>query len=180
MADYILTIGASSSHDSINKKLVNYIANLINDYQVSSIDLNSFEMPIYSVDRETAEGIPSEAAKFKELINQSAGIVISLAEHNGSYTAAFKNIMDWASRLEGQLWGGKPMLLLSTAPGARGGATVLAAASQYFPYMGAEIVGALSIPKFQENFSPSEGLINTALKAELLEKVEALQKSIGR
>ena len=178
MVDYILTIGASSSHNSINKKLANYAANLINGCQVRLIDLNNFEMPIYSIDRENDQGVPAEAVEFKELVKQSAGIVISFAEHNGSYTAAFKNIMDWASRLEGKLWDGKPMLLLSTSPGGNGGATVLDAAVKAFPYLGGEVVGALSVPKFQENFSPSDGLINTTINEELLIKVEALQRSI--
>ena len=180
MPNYILTLGASTSHNSINKKLANYASNLINDYQIIGIDLNNFEMPIYSVDRENANGVHAKAAEFKKLISESAGIVISLAEHNGSYTAAFKNIIDWTSRLEGKLWDDKPMLLLSASPGGRGGATVLAAAAGTFPFMGADIVGTLSIPKFQENFSPSVGLNNDALKAELLDKLEALQKSIER
>ncbi len=180
MVEYILTIGASSSHTSINKNLAHYTASLINDYQVKLIDLNNFEMPIYSIDRENDHGVPAKAIKFKELISNSAGIVISFAEHNGSYAAAFKNIMDWASRLDGKLWDDKPMLLLSTSPGVRGGATVLAAASGSFPYLGAVVVGSLSVPKYQENFSPSDGITNTILKEELLVKVEALQKSIER
>lgn len=180
MGEYILALGASTSHNSINNRLANYAANLITDCQIIDIDLNNFEMPIYSVDRENDHGVPTKAAEFKKLISESTGIVISLAEHNGSYTAAFKNIIDWTSRLEGKLWGDKPMLLLSTSPGGRGGATVLAAASGYFPFMGADVVGTLSVPNFQENFSPSEGLINAKLKAELLDKLSALHKSIGR
>jgi len=178
MVDYILTIGASSSHNSINKKLANYTANLISGYQVKLIDLNNFEMPIYSIDRENDQGVPAEAVEFKELIRQSAGIVISFAEHNGTYTAAFKNIMDWASRLEGKLWDGKPMLLLSTSPGGNGATTVLDAATKAFPYLGGDVVGAQSVPKFQENFSPSDGLNNTAINEGLVNKVQALQRSI--
>jgi len=139
MVDYILTIGASSSHNSINKKLANYTANLISGYQVK---------------------------------------LISFAEHNGTYTAAFKNIMDWASRLEGKLWDGKPMLLLSTSPGGNGATTVLDAATKAFPYLGGDVVGAQSVPKFQENFSPSDGLNNTAINEGLVNKVQALQRSI--
>ena len=112
MPDYILTLGASTSHNSINKKLANYASNLINDYQIIGIDLNNFEMPIYSVDRENANGVHAKAVEFKKLISESSGIVISLAEHNGSYTAAFKNIIDWTSRLEGKLWDDKPMLFI--------------------------------------------------------------------
>ena len=57
-------------------------------------------MPIYSDDRKRLDGIPEKAYEFKNLIKDSDGIVISLAEHNGSYTAAFKNIYDWISVIE--------------------------------------------------------------------------------
>ncbi|MGB1252044.1 MAG: NADPH-dependent FMN reductase, partial [Candidatus Promineifilaceae bacterium] len=49
----ILAFGASNSRNSINKALVTYAATLINN-DVEIIDLNDFEMPIYSQDREQA------------------------------------------------------------------------------------------------------------------------------
>jgi NAD(P)H-dependent FMN reductase len=76
-----------------------------------------------------------------------------MAEHNGSYSAAFKNLYDWTSRIDVQVWGGKPMLLLATSPGGRGGATVLAAAEATFPRMGAELKGTFSLPSFYDNFA---------------------------
>ena len=94
MPNKLLVMGASSSRNSINRTLAIWAAEQI-DAQMETVDLNDFEMPIYSEDRQAESGIPELARDFKNKINACDGIVISFAEHNGSYTAAFKNIIDW-------------------------------------------------------------------------------------
>ena len=121
----IIAFGASSSKKSINKILANFAAKQIEDAEVNLLDLNDFEMPIYSVDYENEFGIPKQAFKFKKILSSADGIIISFAEHNGAYTAAFKNIFDWISRVEKIVWFNKPMFLLATSDGARGAITVL-------------------------------------------------------
>ena len=97
----ILAFGASNSSTSINKQLATYTAGQMTGADVTILDLNDFEMPIYSIDREKAGGIPSLAHDFKAEVKKADKIIISFAEHNGGYSAAFKNIMDWMSRIEG-------------------------------------------------------------------------------
>ena len=46
----------------------------------------------------------------------------------------------------------KKLILLATAPGPRGGLSVLETADERFPRHGATILGAFLLPKFQENF----------------------------
>jgi chromate reductase len=149
----VLAFGASTSSQSINQQLAVFAAGLINSADVSDFKLSELDLPIYSSDEEEKNGIPADAQRFHEVIREHDALVVSLAEHNGSYTAAFKNLYDWVSRIDYEVWSGKPMLLLSTSPGARGGATVLEAASQTFPRMGADLKGSLSLPSFGENFS---------------------------
>ena len=55
-------------------------------------------MPIYSEDKQNNQ-IPKKQSILKE-IYQADALVISLAEHVCSYTAAFKNIYDWISVIE--------------------------------------------------------------------------------
>ena len=105
----ILAFGASNSSKSINAQLAKYATELLSVDSVNFIDLHDFEMPIFRIDRESEEGIPAAAKRFKALIEDADGIVISLAEHNGSYSAAFKNIFDWVSRINGNVWQDKPM-----------------------------------------------------------------------
>ena len=121
----ITAFAASSSRKSINKALVTYACSLLADAEVQVLDINDYEIPLFSVDREAELGQPQLAADFLARIAEADALVVSFAEHNGSYSAAFKNLFDWCSRIEKRVWQNKPMVLLSTSPGARGGASVL-------------------------------------------------------
>ena len=148
----IIAFGASSSKQSINKQLATWVAEHVPG-ESKILDLNDYEMAIYSIDREKMDGIPALAQQFKQEINQADGIIISFAEHNGSYSAAFKNIFDWISRLEKPIWSDKPMFLLSTSPGPRGGKGVLATAVSSFPHQGGNVVASFSLPGFHRSFN---------------------------
>ncbi len=80
----IIAIAATNSKNSINKQLLTYAAGLLTDATVEILDLNDYEMPIFSVDRERDKGIPQVAHDFYEKIGQADGVLISFAEHNGS------------------------------------------------------------------------------------------------
>ena len=162
----ILAFGASTSSTSINRQFANFAANQVASSNVTNLDLRDFDLPIYSSDEENANGIPSAANRFLELIQSHDALVVSLAEHNGTYTAAFKNLYDWASRLEQNVWLGKPMLLLSTSPGGRGGATVMECAKSTFLRMGADLKSSFSLPSFFDHFSKEHGIENKELNDE--------------
>lgn len=168
---HIITFGASNNKQSINSQLAVYASSLFKDATIEVLDLNDFEMPIYSQEREKTSGIPALAQQFYQKIGSADTLVISLAEHNGSYSTAFKNIFDWVSRINGKVFQDKLTLLLSASPGPRGGVTVLNAALERWPYMGAVIKGSLSFPDFYKNFNTENGITNEALKTALLEAV---------
>ncbi len=178
MSKKILAFGASSSRASINKKFATFAAHQIAEAEVNLLDLNDFEMPIFSVDKENETGIPELAQQFKQHILDADGLIISFAEHNGAYSAAFKNIMDWVSRMEGSTWGDKPMLLLSTSPGGRGGATVLDIAVNKFQWMGKGTITSFSLPFFGRNFSEAEGIVDEELAQVFQEKLELFVESL--
>ncbi|WP_299335344.1 NADPH-dependent FMN reductase [uncultured Psychroserpens sp.] len=174
---HIVTFAGSNSKTSINKQLATYASTLVENVEVNVLDLNDFDLPIYGIDYEMQHGIPENAHKFLEHIKSSDGIIISLAEHNGAYATVFKNIFDWMSRIDGKLWSDKPMLLMATSPGGRGGVTVLDIAAGRFPYMGGNIVGKFSLPSFGENFKDGV-LVNDQLKQDLMEEVKQFQESL--
>ena len=159
----VIALGASNSKNSINKKFANWAAHKVEDTEVELIDLNNYEMPLYSSDLEKESGIPEMVIRLKEKLNSADGFVISLAEHNGNYTAAFKNLQDWLSRIELKIWGNKPTLLMAAAPGKMGGKSVLNIAKSSFPYMGANVVADYSLPEFHKNFDNDNGISNGAL-----------------
>lgn len=171
----ILAFGASSSKTSINKQFAAYVANLFQNVQIEILDLNDYEMPVFSLDKEEESGIHSLAQQFYEKLGTADLIIISFAEHNGAYSAAFKNIFDWTSRLNSKTFQEKPMLLLSTSPGPRGGATVLEIAKNRFPFQGGDVKGTFSLPSFNDNFDSEKGIINTDLKSQLFEIVNLIE-----
>ena len=159
----ILAFGASSSINSINKKFANYSSKQIPNSRTNLLDLNDFEMPIFSIDKQKATGIPKAALDFKKHISNSDAIIISFAEHNGSYTSAFKNILDWVSRIERIVWCGKPMLLLSVSDGERGAKLVLDTAFNRIKRENKETLFKFSLKNFHSTFDLEKGILDAEL-----------------
>ena len=177
MNKHILTIGGSTSKNSISKKLAEYTATLLSNVTITNIDLNDYLMPLFSVDEEVEKGFPTTVIDLNNLLNEADGFIVALAEHNGAYSAAFKNMFDWLSRIDAKVWRDKPLLLLSSSTGSRGGASVLEIAKNRFPYHNAKITGTMTFPNFFENFKNGT-VINKNLKAELVNQVNLFAKDI--
>jgi NAD(P)H-dependent FMN reductase len=163
----ILAFGASYSKHSINRQLAAYVAGRFNGHNIEVLDLNAYPLPVFTVDLEKESGHPHMIMNFLDKLQWADLIIISLAEHNGAYTAAFKNLFDWTSRVKGKMFEGKKLILLSTSTGGRGAISCLKIASDRFPRHGAEIIGTFSLPDFNDNFSNEDGITDKNLKAEL-------------
>ena len=100
----VIALAGSNSKTSINKQLATYASSLIDNVEVEVLDLNDFSVPIYGIDAENENGIPEKANELSSLIENTDAVVLSLAEHNGSYAAVFKNIFDWKSRINPKVW----------------------------------------------------------------------------
>ena len=175
MTKKIIAFGASSSKNSINKQLATYAAQQFQNAEVEILDLNDFELPIYSTDKEKATGIPKLANEFYTKLGSADLIIISFAEHNGAYSTAFKNIFDWISRINGKTFQEKHMLLLATSPGARGGSSVLEIAKNRFPFQGGIVKGSFSLPSFNDNFDDEKGITHEELKNQLVKIIDSIE-----
>ena len=174
----IVAFGASSSLNSINKDLATYTASQIPDSVSIVVNLIDFEMPIYSTDKENENGIPDLAYKFKDILKNADGIVISFAEHNGVYTAAFKNIFDWISRIEKVVWYNKPMFLLATSNGDRGAITVLEIAHSRISRGNPYEIPVFSLPNFNKNFHIEKGILDEKLDIKFRESLKIFISNI--
>lgn len=174
----IIAFGASNSIESINKRFAQFSAEKLANVNYDLLDLNDFEMPIYSIDREKETGIHPLAMAFKEHINSADGIIISFAEHNGIFSTAYKNIYDWVSRIHQNVWENKPMLLLATSGGSRGGSSVLNFASTMYKYSNTNTVASFSLPSFYENFSTEDGIKDTILREQFQQQLMAFNQAI--
>lgn len=172
----VLAFAASNSRNSINKALVSYAATLI-DSDVEIIDINDYEMPLYSADREQAGGIPEQAQQFYDKIGQADALLISFAEHNGNYTAAYKNLFDWTSRINQSLYQGKSAVLLSASPGPGGASRSLGIAKSAAPHFGMEVLADLSVPRFYNNFDLENGRLTNG---EIQTQLEAVLSALNR
>ncbi|MEO3878606.1 NADPH-dependent FMN reductase [Rheinheimera fenheensis] len=148
----ILAFAASNNPQSINQQLALYTAALMPQATVHTLALDDFDMPLYSEQREKQLGTPEPVKRFLQLIAKADGLIVSFAEHNGTFTAAFKNLYDWASRTERRIFQHKPALFLSAAPGPGGAKSVLEAAIKAAPYMGANLVSTVSVGNFAQVF----------------------------
>ena len=112
-------------------------------------------MPIYSPDRQKADGVHPLAQALFDEIGASDAVIVSFAEYNGFVTAAWKNIYDWMSRIDQKVWQDKPLVLLAASPGGRAGANVLRTQEQTAPFFGMNIKGKYGVGKWAEAWDGS-------------------------
>jgi chromate reductase len=157
----VLAFTGSNSSNSVNRQLIELAAKKFASLETTLIDLRDFVVPIYSMDIEEDTGIPSAAGQLRSLFDQHDAFMISSPEHNGMMPAFLKNTMDWLSRMEGTIFQEKPVMVMSTSPGPRGGATNLGNMEKIFPYWGASKVFAeFTLGSFHQNFDPSNNVIS--------------------
>src|SRR6056297_1198602 len=175
----LLAFAATNSRNSINRILIEHAtarlrADILPNAEIETLDLNDYEMQIYSIDRERAGGIPAPARDFFGRIGAADAVLVSFAEHNGFVTAAWKNVFDWMSRIEMKLWQGKPIAMLAASPGRRAGANVLASQQMLAPHFGADLRGSLGIGKWPEAWDAEAARLTRP------EDIAALDDVLGR
>jgi chromate reductase, NAD(P)H dehydrogenase (quinone) len=173
----IIAFGASYSKNSINKVFATYAAGFFKPAEIEVLDLNNYPLPVFTVDLEEEQGYSDLVIKFVNKLAEANLLIISLAEHNGSYTAGFKNLFDWSSRYKNKMFESCKVLLLSTSTGSRGGLGVMEAAMNRFPRHGAEIIGTFSLPYFDKNFNVIEGFVDVELATKFQNIIKSIQEA---
>ena len=69
------------------------------------------------------------------------------------------------------------MLLMSTSPGGRGGASVFSTASNSFPHLGGNIVASFSLSFFAKNFS-EEKLMDEQLDQDFIKEIQKFKQAL--
>lgn len=167
----ILAFTGSNHSKSINRQVLKFALELLDkrSFEVTEIDLRDYEPVMLSLDYEKEKGLPEETLELYDLMQDFDGFIIASPEHNSSVPAFLKNITDWLSRKELKFFHEKPVLLLSTSKGGRGGKTNLAVLeSVYIRMFAARVTGSFSLPSFSENFQ--DGKIINEEQLELVKK----------
>ena len=156
----ILAFAGSNSSTSVNRTLVEHASAKAGTHEVTLIHLTDFDAPLFSEDLEKESGVPESIQKLKAVFEAHDAFMISSPEHNGMMPAFFKNSMDWLSRAGGKIFQEKPVLLMSTSPGPRGGQTNLATMKNVFPHWGATAVFAdFYVGSFYQAYDAIEGTL---------------------
>lgn len=128
MSVRILVIAGSTRTGAYSKKLALAAVRSVEQAGASAtfVDLRDFPMPLYDGDLEAASGLPAQAIRLRELMQQHDALLIATPEYNSSIPAVLKNALDWLSRPHAAEPGVSPYRnkvagLLSSSPGALGG-----------------------------------------------------------
>ena len=166
----LLAFAGSLREASYNRKAVALLADAARaaGAQVTLVDLRDLPMPIYDGDFEAAHGLPEAARKFKQLLIEHHGVLISTPEYNSQYPALLKNAIDWASRREGdempmRAFSGKIAAVMSASPGALAGLRGQALLRAQLAYLGMVVVpDRVGIARAREAFDEQGALTDPA------------------
>jgi NAD(P)H-dependent FMN reductase len=124
----ILALAGSLREGSYNAKLLRHAAAGAGaaGADVTTLALRDYPLPIFDEDLETAEGLPDNARRLKDLFRGHDGLLIASPEYNSSLSGALKNAIDWVSRPEGgrealDCFRGRVAGIMSAAAGGAGG-----------------------------------------------------------
>jgi NAD(P)H-dependent FMN reductase len=169
----VLAFAGSARRESLNKRLVRVAAAVARDAgaEVTLLDLDDFEMPVYHGDHEAAGGLPPAARRLREAFLAHDALLISSPENNASVPAALKNAIDWVSRPHAGQNGlvpyqGKVAALLAASPGALGGLRGLQHLRAILQTLGVLVLTEqFALPRAHEAFDADGGLTEARQRA---------------
>ncbi|GAB2771134.1 NADPH-dependent FMN reductase [Salinimicrobium soli] len=174
----ILAFCGSNSPTSINHQLLLNITGRITEHPVEIIEVRELSIPMFSIVKEK-EGFPQDVKFLYDKIREFPALIIAVNEYNANVSGHFKNVLDWLSRVDRKFFEGKKILLASTSPGKRGGASALDYCKRQFPRFGGEVVESFSLPQFYENFDTEKGrIINEIFEMGVVEVVTSFSQQI--
>jgi len=144
----IAFVGSNSSK-SINKQLT---LSLLKNQEVEFIDIQNWNVPMYSEDAQIKDGFPELINHLANQISTASNIIISVNEHNSDVSAFMKNILDWLSRHTKKIFTDKIVLVLSTSNGQRGGLSANEFTVGFCTRNGAVNVESVTFPSFSQYF----------------------------
>ena len=188
----ILVFAGSARRDSLNKKLAREAARLAREAgaEATFVDLDDYPIPLYHGDRESAEGMPGNARKLREIFLAHDALLVASPENNSSVTALLKNTIDWLSRDLGEgrgddsglaPWRGKVAGLMAASPGAFGGVRGLPHLRQVLATLGVTVLGTqVAVPRAHEAFGPDGRLADERVAKSVRALAAAVAQAAGK
>ena len=179
----VLAFAGSTRIESFNKKLVKIAASGARaaGAEVSFLDLRDLPMPLYDGDLEIQQGLSDNVKKFRALLMEHNGLLISAPEYNSGISGVLKNAIDWASRpLPGEAplacFIGKVAVIMSASPGVLGGLRGMSQVRSILSNIQVLVLSQqMAIPKADEAFNADGTLKDIKQQA----AIEALGRSLA-
>jgi chromate reductase len=153
----VAIVVGSNRRESINRKLAQAIAKLAEN-RVDARLVQIGDLPMYNQDLESP--LPASVARFKTEIEQADALLFVTPEHNRSLPAVLKNAIDWGARPYGRnSWGGKPVAITGTSPGAIATAIAQQHLRQILGVLGALVMGGEAYLTFKSGLIDDAGVI---------------------
>ncbi len=174
----VVAIAGSLRQGSVHKRLVHAAqAHAPEGMQIEHFDLAP--IPLYNMDIE--DDPPPAVTELKNRIRESDGLLIAVPEHNYSYSGVLKNAIDWISRpVSEQPICGKPVALMSAAPGLLGGARAQYHLRQVLFYLEAKQLRAeYFLPQYREKIDDEGNLLDAADVERMKKFLAAFAEFIG-
>ena len=154
--------------------------------EVSYIDLRDFPMPLYDGDLEAEKGMPDQALRLRQLMEEHSGFLLACPEYNSSIPGVLKNALDWASRPYKDdpdliCFKAKIVNLISASPGRWGGMRSLVAVRSMLNSIGCIVLPSqFCLSAADKAFAADGSLVDPAmqklLQANCEEFVRVLRK----
>src|SRR3954463_10684581 len=95
-----ITLCGSLRKNSINEPLRRHMSMKLREagVEVTDLDLNDFEMPIFNQDIEDAGDTPEAAVRLADMFRSYDIVFIATPEYNGGITPLIANVIAWTSR----------------------------------------------------------------------------------
>ncbi|HZZ20048.1 MAG TPA: NAD(P)H-dependent oxidoreductase [Opitutaceae bacterium] len=158
----ILAFAGSARRESFNRKFLAVAADAARaaGCEVTVIDLNEYELPLYHGDLEDKDGLPPNAARLITLITSHQGLLVASPEYNSMITPLLKNTIDWCTRADDNPFESKVAAVISASPGALGAVRSLVMAQTLLMKLGCIVVpGQCHLANASKAFDGSGKLI---------------------
>lgn len=148
----LIAFSGSLRKDSFNTKVLRALPALAPEgVNIALFDIS--ELPLYNQDLD-GETVPEIVAALRAAVAEADGVIIATPEYNHSYSAATKNLIDWASRpfLKGPIIGKKSMVVAVT-PGPGGAVHGAQATTDLLTMLGGTVVGQVTSATIHEKLN---------------------------
>lgn len=178
----VITICGSLRKGSYNRMVMNTLPSVapagMKLKELAGID----KFPLYNTDLHADGKFPEIVTSFADQIRAADAVIINSPEYNYTIPGAFKNAIDWVSRLKDQPFKDKPVALQSASGGPLGGARMQYHMRQMFVFLNAFVFNTpeIFVGTAQNKFNDKGELTDEATRDFLKKQLEAFAKFVER